>query len=148
MINNLKLNVCHVIAYKFKDKPNKRAGAIKLGGLVLSIANYLGFDINNIPFDKLLGPSLIDLYMMEAMGIIEMGRNRVPILIGDQPQQQAMQDEEEEEGDMNQVMQCLDNLELQVGVIDSNVGELTSMGQNMNTNINMINHNLIAYFQA
>ena len=54
---------------------------------MLSIANYLGFGIDNMPFDKLLGPSLIDLHMMEAMGMIEMGQNGVPILIGDQPQQ-------------------------------------------------------------
>ena len=72
----------------------------------------------------------------------------MPILISDQPQQQVMQDEKEEEGDMYQVMQRLYNLELQIGVINSNVGELTSMAQNMNTNINMINHNLMAYFQA
>ena len=41
MVNNIKLNVCHVIASKFKDVATKRAGTIKIGGLVLSIANYL-----------------------------------------------------------------------------------------------------------
>ena len=54
---------------------------------MLSIVNYLGFDIDNMPFDKLWGPSHIDLPMMEAMDMIEMGRNGVPILIGDQPLQ-------------------------------------------------------------
>ena len=95
MVNNLKLDACHVLASKFKYMATKRAGAIKIGGLVLSIVNYRGFDINNMPFNKLSSPSRIDLPMMEAMGMIEMGRNGVPILIGDLPQQQAMQDEEE-----------------------------------------------------
>ena len=81
MVNNLKLDVCHMIAYKFKDIVTKRAGAIKIGGLVLSIANYVGFDIDNMPFDKLPGPSLIDLQMMEAMGMVEIGHMGVPILI-------------------------------------------------------------------
>ena len=49
---------------------------------MLSIANYLGFDIDNMPFDKLPGSSLIDLQMMEAIGMIEIGHMGVPILIG------------------------------------------------------------------
>ena len=55
-----------------------------IGLLVLSIANYLGFDIDNMPFDKLPGPSLIDLHMMEAMGMVKIGHMGVPILIGAQ----------------------------------------------------------------
>ena len=89
MVNNLKLDVCHVLASKFKDVATKWAGEIKIGGLVLSITNYMGFDIDNMPFDKLLSPPLIDLHMMEAIGMVEIGRNGVPILIDDQPQQQA-----------------------------------------------------------
>ena len=95
MVNNIKLDVCHIIASKFKDVATKQAGAIKIGGLVLSIANYVDFDIDNMPFDKLPGPSLIDLQMMEAMGMVEMGHMGVPILIG--TQQQARQEEEEKE---------------------------------------------------
>ena len=71
-----------MIASKFKDVATKRAGTIKIGSLVLSIANYIGFDIDNMPFDKLSGPSLIDLQMIEAMGIVEIGHMGVPILIG------------------------------------------------------------------
>ena len=63
MVNNIKLDVFHMITSKFKDVATKRAGAIKIGGLVLSIANYLGFDIDNMPFNKLPGPSLIDLHV-------------------------------------------------------------------------------------
>ena len=49
----------------------------------------------------------------------------------------------------------MDDLELQVGLIDLNVGELTSLAHGMNTNItnmcqdiNMINHNLMAYLNS
>ena len=52
-----------------------------------------------MPFDKLPGPSLINFHMMEAMDMIEIGRNGVPILIDNQPQQ-ARQVEEEEESDL------------------------------------------------
>ena len=61
-------------------------GAIKIRGLVLSIANYVDFDIDNMPFNKLSGPSLIDLQMMEVMGMVEIGHVGVSILIGAQQQ--------------------------------------------------------------
>ena len=57
--------------------------------------------------------------------------------------------------DLNDVVERLDNLELQIGVIDYNVGELTSLATRMddtmigmNHRLNMINHNLMAYFNA
>ena len=58
----------------------------------------MGFDINNMPFDKLLGPSSIGLHMMEAMGMVEIGFIGEPRLIGDH--QQARQEEEEEKSDL------------------------------------------------
>ena len=54
--------------------------------------------------------------------------------------------EEEEESELQQVINRMDSLELQVGVIDSNVGELTSMAQEMRHDITMMNQNLLAYF--
>ena len=51
------------------------------------------------------------------------------------------------------MMNHIDTLELQVGVIDSNVGELTSMAHEMNSSlynvrhdVRMLNQNLMAYF--
>ena len=51
-------------------------------------------------------------------------------------------------------MSRLDTLELQVSVIDSNVGELTSTAHEMNSSLHdvrhdvtMLNQNLMAYFQ-
>ena len=53
------------------------------------------------------------------------------------------------------MMSRLDTLELQVGVIDSNVGELNSMAHQMTSSLHdvrhdvaMINQNLMAYFQS
>ena len=64
-------------------------------------------------------------------------------------------EEEEEDVLINDVMERLDNLELQVGVIDSNMGELNfevrRMGctsRQMNRTLNMINHNLSTYFSS
>ena len=82
MVNNRKLDVCHVIAIKLKDVVTKRIGAIKVGGLVLSITNYLGFDVDNMPFAQLHGNRRIDLHMMEAMGMLTIGLGGVPTLIG------------------------------------------------------------------
>ena len=63
-------------------------------------------------------------------------------------------DEEEDSEDIQDVMQRLDDLELQVGVIDLDFSELTSMAHGMNTkivdihqDIKRINHKLLAYFQ-
>ena len=83
MVHNRKLDVCHVIASKLKDIANKRIRAIKVGGLVLSIAIYLGFDVDDMPFAQLHGNTKIDLHMMEAMGMVQMGFGGVPTLIGD-----------------------------------------------------------------
>ena len=76
-----------------------------------------------------------------------MGLGGVPHLIGDPHQPQQPMQEEEEESELQQVMNRMDSLELQVGVIDSNVGELTSMAQEMRHDITMLNQNLLAYFQ-
>ena len=67
--------------------------------------------------------------------------------------------EEEEEKpqavDLNDVIQRLDNLKLQVRVIDSNVRELSEEAQKMsdtmiqiNHTMNIISHNLIAFFNS
>ena len=149
--SNVKLDVCHAIALKLKDVATKMARAIKIGGLVTNIACYVGFDADNIPFEKLKGHSLIDLSMMEAIGMVTKEGPRHYNLVNAPPPQQM--DEEEERADIYDVIRRMDDLELQVGVIDSNVGELTSLAHSMNTNIaimrqdiNMINHNLMAYF--
>ena len=50
-------------------------------------------------------------------------------------------EEEEEEVNLQQVMDRMENLELQVGVIDSNVDEIRQEVQTMN-------HNLLAFFHS
>ena len=64
-------------------------------------------------------------------------------------------EEEEEDVSINDIMERLDNLELQVRVIDSNVGELNSKvermrctSRQMNLTLNIINHNLNTYFSS
>ena len=56
---------------------------------------------------------------------------------------------------LDDIIERLDILKLQVGVIDSNVGKLTSLATRMddimigmNHRLNMINHNLTAYFNS
>ena len=70
MTNNQKLDVSYAIAVKLKDVANKRAGAIKVRGLVTTIANHLGFNVDNMPFDKVKGKSLTDIEMMMAIGMV------------------------------------------------------------------------------
>ena len=70
MINDRKLDLCHAIAIKLRDVANKIYGAIKVGGMVTTLAKYLGFHVENMPFDKAKGRSLIDSCMMEAIGLI------------------------------------------------------------------------------
>ena len=139
MVNKKQLDVCYVIATKLKDLATKRMGAIKVGGLVLSIVNYLGFNVDNMPFAQLHGNTRIDLHMMEAMGMLTIGLGGVPTLLGDQVRQQAMAEEKEKEVNLQQVMDRLDNIELQVGVIDSNVDEIRHEDR-------IMNHNLLAFF--
>ena len=60
---------------------NKISGAIKVGGMVTTLAKYLGFDVENMPFDKVKGRLLIDSCMMEAMGLIRKDLRGRTILI-------------------------------------------------------------------
>ena len=71
------------------------------------------------------------------------------------PTPQQQEKEEDQKVNLKDVMERLDNLKLQVGVIDSNVGELTSLATRMddtmirmNHKVNMINHNLMAFFNT
>ena len=81
MVNDRKLDLCHAIAIKLRDVANKMSGAIKVGGMVTTLAKYLGFYVENMPFDKVKGRSLIDSCMMEAMGLIKKDLRGRTILI-------------------------------------------------------------------
>ena len=157
MANDRKLDLCHAIAIKLRDMANKMYEAIEVGGMVTTLAKYLGFDVENIPFDKVKGHSLIDSCMMEAMGLIRKDlRGRTILIQPNDPLPAPQQGEkEDQEVDLNDVVERLDNLKLQVGVIDSNIDELTSLATRMddtmigmNHRLNMINHNLMAYFNT
>ena len=52
-----------------------------------------------------------------------------------------MEEEEEEVVDLQQVMDRLDNIELQVGVIDSNLDEMRHEVRTMNQNLLAFFHN-------
>ena len=154
MVNDKKLDVSHAIAGKLRDVAIKKTGSIKVGGLITAIAKYLDFNIENMPFEKVAGRYFIDTSMMEAIGLVRIDHTRRAFLIQPTPPK-AQVEEEEEDISINDVVERLDNLELQVGVIDSNVGELNSevrrMGRTsrkMNCTLNMINHNLSAYFSS
>ena len=97
--------------------------------------------MDNMPFAQLHGNRRIDLHMMEAMGMLTIGFRGVPTLIGDQVPQQVMEEEEKEEVNLQQVMDHLDNIELQVGVIDSNVDKIRHEVRTMNQNLLAFFHN-------
>ena len=108
-----------------------------------------------MPFEKVKGRHFIDTSMMEAMGLVRVDNIGRAFLIQLVPPEAPQEEEEEEDQDatLNDVMERLDSLELQVGVIDSNVGYLNykveRMGftsKQMNQTLSMINHNLNAYF--
>ena len=117
-----------------------------MGSLITNIVRYVGFDVDNMSFQILKGHSLIDLPMMETMGLVKRVGTNVFKLVHAPPPPNV--DEEEEEADIQDMMRRMDDLELQVRVINSNVGELTSLEHGIHQDITMINHNLLAYFQA
>ena len=156
IVHDRKLDLCHALAGKLRDVAIKPTGAIKVGVIVTAIAKYLNFDIENMPFEKVQGRHFIDTSMMKAMGLVRINHNRRAFLIQPKPQVEE-EEEDEEEGDasLNKVMERLDTLELQIGVINANVGELnneiTGIGRtsrHMNHTLNLINHNLNAYFSS
>ena len=129
MVHDQKVDICHALVRKFRDVVTKTSGAIKIGGFVTTIASYLGFDMENIPFEKVKGHSLIGINMMKAMGSIRKDHRGKPILnrhvtppnVQPQVEPEVEEEEEEQDIDLNNVMQRLDDLELQVGGMDSNV---------------------------
>ena len=60
IVNDRKLDLFHAIAIKLRDVANKISGAIKVGGMVTTLSKYLGFNMENMPFDKVNGRSLIE----------------------------------------------------------------------------------------
>ena len=44
---------------------------MKIGGLVTTFACYFGFDIDDMPFEKVKGRDTIDIIMMKAIGIVQ-----------------------------------------------------------------------------
>ena len=105
MINNQKLDVYHAIAVKFWDVDNKMVGAIKVGGLVIVIANHLGFDMDNMPYDKIKGRALIDIYMMIAIGMVTWDNSGQPHVIhGHPPAQDEAEEEQAQPEDLNMVI--------------------------------------------
>ena len=99
MINDRKLDLCHAITIKLRDVANKISGEIKVGGMVTTLAKYLGFDVENMPFDRVKGRSLIDSCMMEAIGLIRKDfRGRAILICPNEPPPTPQEEEEEEEG--------------------------------------------------
>ena len=154
MMHNRKLDICHALANKFRDVATKMTGAIKIGGMVTAIASFLGFDIENMPFTEVRGRTAIDINMMEAIGLITTDFRGIPHLIRptEPPQEEENQDQNV---NLDEVVQRLDDLQLQVGVIDSNVDDLATYARRlddsmigMNRRMDVINHNLMAFFEA
>lgn len=124
MVNDRKLDVGHAIVGKLRDITAKTTGAIKVGGLITVIAKYLDFSIENMPLKKVTSRHSIDTSMMEAIGLVRIDHTGRAFFI--QPAPPEAQEKEEEDVSINDVMERLDNLELQVEVIDLNMGELNS----------------------
>ena len=87
MVNDRKLDLCHALAGKLRDVAAKVTGAIKVGGLVTTTAKYLGFDNENMPFEKVKGLHFIDTSMMEAMSLVRVDHITKAFLIQPAPQE-------------------------------------------------------------
>ena len=59
-----KLIFCHAIALKLKDIAQSFNTVIKIGGLVMTFAHYVGFDIDDMPFKRIKGREMVDIVMM------------------------------------------------------------------------------------
>lgn len=75
MVNNRKIDICHAIALKLRDVAQNFNAAIKIGGLMTTFARFMGFDIKNMPFERVQGRETIDIVMMQAIGIVESTHN-------------------------------------------------------------------------
>ena len=71
IVNDRKLDICHAIALKLKGVATKYFFAIKIGGLVMAIANYNGFDLSSWDYNKVKGVKMIGMPIMQVMGLIE-----------------------------------------------------------------------------
>ena len=85
-----------------------------------TFAHYVGFDIENMPFERVYGRETIDIVMMQDIGIVKSTLTgyrltRLPNTQRPLPQKtQEVQEEEEEEEEVDNMVARMDNLELQV----------------------------------
>lgn len=52
MVHNKNIDICCAIALKLKDVAQKFNAAIKIGGLIMTFSRYMGFDIENMPSER------------------------------------------------------------------------------------------------
>ena len=71
MVYDRKIDLCHAIALKLKEVAQSFNMAIKIGGLVMTFAHYVGFDIDDMPFERVKGRYTIDIIMIQAIGIMQ-----------------------------------------------------------------------------
>ena len=105
MVNDRKLDICHVIALKLKDVATKFSSIIKIGGLVTVIVEYYGYDLSGMDYDKVKRVNIIGIIMMQSMGLVQCVSGNYRLVRGVQKQVQGQaQEEEEEEEIIEEVM--------------------------------------------
>ena len=89
----------------------------------------MGFDIDKMSFERVKGRENVDIVMMQAIGIIQStinGFRLTPLPNEPQHQQEVPQvTQEEVEEEIDDVVTRMENIELQIGVLDANMDELT-----------------------
>ena len=60
---------CHSL--KLKDVAQSFNTGIKIGGLVTTFTRYMGFDIDDMLFEKFKGREMVDIIMMQVIGIMQ-----------------------------------------------------------------------------
>ena len=71
MVHDRKIDLCHAIILKLKDVAQSFNAGIKIRSLVTTFAWYMGFDIDDMPFERVKGRYTIDIIMIQAIGIMQ-----------------------------------------------------------------------------
>ena len=130
---------------RLSDVAKASRGAIRIGYVVLALAQYKGFDINSIFYPKCKGDMRISFAMMVNMGLIMCqgdGYALVPHPLGGHYQQPGS----EGMGDDQHQPVTLENLIIRMQSFDVHMTSLEGTVGAIHQNINRFQHELSAYF--
>ena len=146
MVYGHKMELSHVIALRLSDIAKASRGTIRMGFVVLALAQYKGFDIASITYPKCKGDMRIGYAMMVNMGLIM--RQGDGYALVPHPRAAGYQPPRAEDmGDASHQPVTLEHVMTRMHAFDVRMTSLEGSVREINHHVNHLQHDLRAYLE-